>query len=159
MTALENMKKVGHTVLSLLTAPQFTTFIILTWFYQMTISFITIIIPAESWMVIGIWTDFGKEVVKDTATLFLAALSKILKAAFQTEADNLKNEMSIISKSALSMMNKCLVSQDTEIRTYAMAMGNALIGQGVDIYLHAFDSGTDEKVNAVISEMESEKKK
>ena len=156
-----NLKAAGKAALNMLTSPQFTTFILLTWIYQIGLDLL-MTINKPSWMDVQIWVDFGKLAAKDTLILVLAAVSKILKSAFQKEGDEIRSEMTIVSKATLSLMNKALISNDPEVREYAIGMGVALVGQGVSLYDSAFKGNvktTDAAVSKVIDEMQSEAKK
>ena len=157
----DNLKKAAKTALNLLTAPQFTAFILLTWLYQLGLDLL-VAISNPSWTDINVWIIFGKRAIQDSITLFLAALSKILRAAYGNETDEIKAEMTVISKATLSLMNKALISNDTTMRDYALSMGAALVTQGVSIYDYAFKGNTcetDAKVSAVIADMQVETKK
>ena len=152
MGAGENIKQAGKTVLNLLTAPQITAFIVLAWLYQMGLDFLVEVIAKPSWADPVIWGNLGKALIKDTLILFLAALSRILKSAFKSENDDMRAEMTIISKAALSLMNKALVSEDKTIREYALMLSTGLISQGVSLYDSLF-KGTacqDVKVKEVL---------
>jgi len=152
MGAGENIKQAGKTVLNLLTAPQITAFIVLAWLYQMGLDFLVEVIAKPSWADPTIWGNLGKALIKDTLILFLAALSRILKSAFKSENDDMRAEMTIISKAALSLMNKALVSEDKTMREYALMLSTGLISQGVSLYDSLF-KGTacqDVKVKEVL---------
>ena len=145
------MKQAGKTVMNLLTAPQITAFIILAWLYQLGLDLL-VTISQDSWADPEIWGAFGKAAIKDSIILFLAALSRILKSAFKNENDDMRAEMTIISKAALSLMNKALVSEDKTIREYALMLSTGLISQGVSLYDSLF-KGTarqDVKVKEVL---------
>ena len=152
MGAGDNLKQAGKTVLNLLTAPQITAFILLAWLYQIGLDFLVEVVGKSSWADPVIWGNLGKALIKDTLILFLAALSRILKSAFKSENDDMRAEMTIISKAALSLMNKALVSEDKTMREYALMLSTGLISQGVSLYDSLF-KGTacqDVKVKEVL---------
>ena len=148
MGAGDNLKQAGKTVLNLLTAPQITAFILLAWLYQMGLDFLVEVIAKPSWADPVIWGNLGKALIKDTLILFLAALSRILKSAFKSENDDMRAEMTIISKAALSLMNKALVSEDKTMREYALMLSTGLISQGVSLYDSLFKGTAIQDVKA-----------
>ena len=156
MGAGDNLKKAGQQALNLLTAPQIATFIIMAWIYQMGLDFL-VVVSQVSWADPAIWGAFGKAVVKDTLILFLAAVSRILKSAFKSENDEMRQEMTIISKATLSLLNKVLVSEDKELRSYGLMLSTGLISQGVSLYDSLFKgtASQDMKVKEVLEGLDT----
>ncbi len=159
-TAKENLKKASAVVMNLLTAPQMTAFVILTWFYTLGLDLL-VAISNPSWWDAQVWITFGKSTIKDSIILFLAVLSKILKSAFKNENDEIRGELAAISKATLSLMNKAMLSTDIHVREYAIYISNALISQGVTLFDKVFFDVDKEKGNVlkVIEEIQTEARK
>jgi hypothetical protein len=91
--------------------------------------------------------------------LFIAILGKVMRFSYQSKEDVQADEMKTISKATLSIMNKCLMSSDPDVRDHANTVAIQLIGQGVSLYDHAFHDKTKELPKRIADELDMEKKK
>lgn len=151
------MKEAGARIRSLLANPAFGTFVVVLWGYTIAMEAI-IAVSSPLWSDPAIWVAFAKAAVKQSLLLFIAILSKIMRMSYQNTEDATKTEMKTIANATLSLMNRCLSSDDVNLREYALSLSTALIGQGVSLYDAAFYNKEKAIAEKVVAELSIEKK-
>lgn len=156
---VDKLTSAGQNVIKTISNPAFGTFVLVLWAYSIGIELL-MVMGNPGWLDdSALWIEFAKNTIKQSVVLFIAILGKVMRMSYQNKENEVHDEMKAISQATLSIMNKCLMSNDPEVREHANTIAIQLMGQGVSLYDHAFHDREKAMVIAVAGELDLEKKK